>query len=165
VSHRTRNGRVPASSAGTSTPAACSTMQADHGAPPTLRRSSMYSIGFETRSRRMLSSSHVDSSSKCRVTLWKRSRQSRPEPGVLRRHRSSSPFSTGFVGSGTGSDRSTGMNRRSRSRYSRDPSWSRVRLYCARKWSSKKKTHTYQSVTRLSSVASQSGWVYAHISP
>lgn len=82
-------------------------------------------------------------------------------PGTVRAHRSASPASTGFVGSGVRAPRSIGMKAGSRSRYFFPPSRSGVRLNSSRKWSSKKNTHTYQSVTRDRVSAEQSGWVYA----
>ena len=84
--------------------------------------------------------------------------------GTVRAHRSASPASTGFVGSGVRAPRSIGMNAGSRSRYCLPPSRSGVRLNSSRKWSSKKNTHTYQSVTSDRASAEQSGWVYAHSS-
>ncbi len=51
------------------------------------------------------------------------------------------------------------MNSPIRSRYAFAPAVSRVRLNASRKWSSKKNTHTYQSVIRSSAAASQSGCV------
>lgn len=47
--------------AGSSTPMACSTRSADHGAPPTRRRISMYSMGFGTRPSLMLASPQTQS--------------------------------------------------------------------------------------------------------
>ena len=85
-------------------------------------------------------------------------------PGTVRAHRSASPASTGLSGSGVARRRSIGMKAGSRSRYPLPPSRSCVRLNSSRKWSSKKKTHTYQSVTRDSAAAEQSGWVYAQSS-
>jgi hypothetical protein len=54
---------------------------------------------------------------------------------------------------------STGMKSASLSRYSFAPAMSPLRLKISRKWSSKKNTHTYQSVMRSSSTAEASGWV------
>lgn len=88
-----------------------------------------------------------------------RSRQSADIEGTVRRHRSARPASTGLVGSGKPSARSMGMKAASRSRYALAPTRSCERLKVSRKWSSKKKTHTYQSVTSDSASASQSGWV------
>jgi hypothetical protein len=76
VSRRTRNGRVAAISAGTSTKLACSTRLADQGAPPTFRRISTYSIGFATLPSSMLASSHMDSLRRFLVLSANRSRQS-----------------------------------------------------------------------------------------
>jgi hypothetical protein len=143
---------------------AYSTRPADHGAPPTLRRISMYSIGLATRSDLMLASSHRDSNRRLIVLSRNRLRQPIDMAGAVRAHRSISPSSTGFSGSGV-SPRSRGMNSGIRSRYALAPLVSLVRLNASRKWSSKKNTHTYQSVTRSSAGASQSGWVYAHSSP
>ncbi len=94
------------------------------GAPPTLRRISMYSTGFETRCALMLESSHVDSSSRCLVFSKKRLRHSIDLLGTVRNHRLARPRSTALVGSGMGVERSTGMKRGSRSRYFFEPAWS-----------------------------------------
>ncbi len=110
----------------------------------------------------MLASSHNDSFSRFLVASAKRSRQASDMPGTVRAHRSASPASTGLTGSGVGAPRSIGMKAGSRSRYALPPSRSGVRLNSSRKWSSKKKTHTYQSVTRDRASAEQSGCVYAH---
>lgn len=89
-----------------------------------------------------------------------RRRQSADMAGdVVRAHRSARPASTGFSGSGTGVPGSRGMNSGSRSRWALPPTRSWVRLYFSRKWSSKKNTHTYQSVIRDSAGPSQSGCV------
>ena len=157
----TRRGREYATASGTSARAAYSISPADQGAPPTLRRISMYSSGLETRPALMLDSSHIDSLSRFSVERAKRRRQSSDMAGTVRAQRSASPASTGFSGSGNPSARSIGMNAGSRSRYAFAPSRSCVRLNSSRKWSSKKKTHTYQSVTSDSAGPSQSGCVYA----
>lgn len=107
----------------------------------------------------MLASSHIDSLRRLRVDSENRSRQSADMAGTVRSHRSFRPASTGFVVSGNPSERSIGMKAASRSRYALAPSRSWERLYISRKWSSKKKTHTYQSVTRFSASTSQSGCV------
>lgn len=91
-----------------------------------------------------------------------RSRQAIDMLGTVRAQRSASPASTGLVGSGKPSARSIGMKAASRSRYALPPSRSCGFLKTSRKWSSKKKTHTYQSVTSDSWGAVQSGWVYEH---
>jgi hypothetical protein len=90
-------------------------MFADHGAPPTLRRISMYSTGFDTRPALMFASSHSDSSSRFFVLSTNRRRKSSEWPGTVRVHRSASPRSTGFVGSSVIAP-VTGMNAASRSR-------------------------------------------------
>lgn len=163
ASVRTRSGLDFATDAGSSA-FAYSMSPADQGAPPTLRRISMYSTGLAIRPALMLASSHSDSLSRLRVLTAKRSRQASVMAGTVRAHRSARPASTGLVGSGKPSARSMGMKAGSRSRYSLPPLRSRVRLNISRKWSSKKNTHTYQSVTRASCSASQSGWVYEHSS-
>src|SRR6202451_4700441 len=84
--------------AGTSASQGCSIGFADHGAPPTLRRISTYSIGLETLIALMLASSHSDSSSRLRVLSAKRARQSAERSGTVRDQRSASPASTGLVG-------------------------------------------------------------------
>lgn len=89
----------------------------------------------------------------------KRRRQSADIAGTVRVHRSASPASTGFRGSGIPAASSSGMNSGSRSRWALPARRSWLRLYFSRKWSSKKKTHTYQSVMRESAGPSQSGWV------
>lgn len=120
----------------------------------------MYSSGFATRPMLMLASSHMDSLRRFFVDKENRSRQSADIAGTVRAQRSASPASTGLVASGNPADRSIGMKAASRSRYSLAPSRSCERLYISRKWSSKKNTHTYQSVTSASASRSQSGWVY-----
>lgn len=159
VSLSTRSGRDPATAAGTSAPVAYSMSPADHGAPPTLRRISMYSTGLEIRPALMLESSQSDSLSRFSVLKAKRSRHSIDMLGTVLAQRSASPASTGFRASGNPSDRSIGMKAGSRSRYALPPCRSWDRLNSSRKWSSKKNTHTYQSVTRDSSGPPQSGWV------
>lgn len=124
----------------------------------------MYSTGLGTRPALMLDSSHRDSLSRCSVLSAKRLRQSVDMAGTVRAHRSARPASTGFRGSGMPCSRSIGMKAGSRSRYALPPSRSCVRLNASRKWSSKKKTHTYQSVTRDRAGPEQSGCVYAHSS-
>jgi hypothetical protein len=119
----------------------------------------MYSTGFATRPLLMLASSQRDSFSRLRVLSANRLRQSRDMLGTVRGHRSARPASTGLVGSGTVRSAPIGMKRASRLRYSLPPRRSPVRLKTSRKWSSKKKTQTYQSVIRPSSTASHSGWV------
>lgn len=119
----------------------------------------MYSTGLATRPASMLASSQSDSFSRLRVLSANRSRQSSPIAGTVRRHRSARPASTGFSGSGVGVAGSAGMNSGSRSRCALPASRSLVRLYMSRKWSSKKKTQTYQSVTSDSTSAEASGWV------
>jgi hypothetical protein len=119
----------------------------------------MYSTGLAIRPSLMLDSSHRDSFSRCSVATAKRRRQSCDIFGTVRAHRSARPASTGFSGPGTGVERSSGMNRGSRSRWALPATRSGLRLYFSRKWSSKKKTHTYQSVMRERSGPSQSGWV------
>ncbi|CAM5501307.1 hypothetical protein SFUMM280S_10469 [Streptomyces fumanus] len=158
VSISTRIGRVPAMAAGTSA-VAYSTSPADQGAPPTLRRISMYSTGLAIRPSWMLDSSHSDSLSRCSVATANRRRQPADIAGTVRAQRSARPASTGFSGSGTPVARSSGMNRGSRSRWALPAARSWERLYFSRKWSSKKNTHTYQSVIRDRSGPSQSGWV------
>src|SRR6185436_5485150 len=101
VSIRTRSGLDSATDVGTSE-VAYSTSPADQGAPPTLRRISMYSTGLATRPSSMLDSSHIDSLSRCSVETANRLRQSVDIEGTVRAHRSASPASTGFSGSGTG---------------------------------------------------------------
>lgn len=115
VSISTRSGRVLATEAGTSA-VAYSTSPADQGAPPTLRRISMYSTGLAIRPSLMLESSHIDSLSRCSVDTANRARQSTDIAGTVRAQRSASPASTGFSGSGRGVERSSGMKRGSRSR-------------------------------------------------
>ncbi|CAM5322647.1 hypothetical protein SHIRM173S_07424 [Streptomyces hirsutus] len=158
VSISTLSGLVPATATGTSA-VAYSTSPADHGAPPTLRRISMYSTGLAIRPSLMLDSSHNDSLRRCSVATANRARQSSDIAGTVRAHRSARPASTGFCGSGTGVAGSSGMNSGSRSRWALPPSRSWLRLNSSRKWSSKKKTHTYQSVIRERAGPSQSGWV------
>ncbi len=155
----TRSGRDPDTPAGTSAPAAYSISPADQGAPPTLRRISMYSTGLATRPALMFASSQSDSLSRFRVLSANRTRQSSPIAGTVRRQRSASPASTGLVGSGISAAGSAGMNSGSRSRYALPPTRSLVRLKTSRKWSSKKNTHTYQSVTSDNTSADASGWV------
>lgn len=116
VSRSTRSGRLPATRAGTSACAANSTRPADQGAPPTLRRISMYSTGLATRPSLMLESSQIDSFSRCSVLSRNRARQSSDMCGTVRAHRSARPASTGLVGSGNPSLRSIGMKAGSRSR-------------------------------------------------
>ncbi len=159
ASRSTCIGRDSAITAGTSAPAACSTRHADQGAPPTLRRISMYSTGLGTRPAPMLDSSQSDSLSRLAVHSANLVRHSMDIAGTVRAQRSARPASTGFSGVGVPWARSAGMNAGSRSRWCFPRSRSWVRLYRSRKWSSKKKTHTYQSVTRDSSGPSQSGWV------
>lgn len=89
---------------------------ADQGAPPTLRRISMYSTGLAIRPSLMFESSHRDSFRRCLVLSANRSRQPCDMCGTVRAHRSASPASTGLVGSGTGVDRSMGMKAGRRSR-------------------------------------------------
>lgn len=125
----------------------------------------MYSTGLEIRPSLMLDSSHIDSFRRCSVDSAKRRRHSIDMAGTVRRHRSMRPASTGFSGSGTGVSSSIGMNSGSRSRCALPAARSFVRLNMSRKWSSKKKTHTYQSVIRESAGPSQSGCVYAHNRP
>lgn len=158
VSISTLSGLDPATADGTSA-VAYSTSPADQGAPPTLRRISMYSTGLAIRPSLMLDSSHIDSLSRCSVATAKRRRQSCDMSGTVRVHRSARPASTGLRGSGTGVDRSSGMNSGSRSRCALPAARSGVRLNMSRKWSSKKNTHTYQSVISDSAGPSQSGWV------
>jgi hypothetical protein len=100
---------------------------ADHGAPPTLRRISTYSMGLDNLLSLMLASSHNDSSSRFLVLSANRRRQSIDIAGTVRVHRSAKPASTGFVGVSVISP-STGMNSRSRSRYSWAPRRSGLRL-------------------------------------
>lgn len=119
----------------------------------------MYSTGFAMRPSLMLESSHIDSLSRFSVASANRARQASDIAGTVRVHRSARPASTGFSGSGVAAPRSMGMKAGSRSRYRLAPARSGVRLNSSRKWSSKKKTHTYQSVTRDSASAEQSGWV------
>src|SRR4051812_23655012 len=117
---RTRSGRVAVTAAGTSTDEAYSTRSADHGAPPTRRRISTYSIGFGTRSWLMLASSHRDSFSRFRELSANRRRQPADIAGAVRDHRSARPRSVGLTGMGTVARSvggSTGMNPGSRSRY------------------------------------------------
>lgn len=159
ASRSTRSGRASATESGTSAFAAYSTRPADQGAPPTLRRISMYSTGLAMRPSWILASSHRDSLRRFSVASANRARQASDIEGTVRAHRSASPASTGFSGSGVGAPRSIGMKAGRRSRYRLPPSRSGVRLNSSRKWSSKKKTHTYQSVTRESASAEQSGWV------
>src|SRR5580658_1807319 len=116
VSHSTLSGRVAAMLAGTSAAHACSTRFADHGAPPTLRRISMYSIGLATRPWLMLPSSHSDSLSRLAVVVANLARQAGDIAGTVRGHRSASPRSTGLAGSGRPAP-PVGMNARRRSRY------------------------------------------------
>ncbi len=100
VSTSTRSGRVAASRAGISAPAAYSTRFADHGAPPTRRRICMYSIGLATRPASMFSSSHIDSTMRLCVLVVKRSPPVLGHGGMVRAHRSARPASAGFPGSG-----------------------------------------------------------------
>lgn len=120
----------------------------------------MYSTGLAIRPSLMLSSSHSDSFRSASVAEANRSLQPADMDGTVRVHRSASPASTGLVGSGIGVDGSIGMKSGSRSRYALLPGRSWVRLKTSRKWSSKKKTQVYQSVTSDSASESQSGWVY-----
>ncbi len=121
----------------------------------------MYSTGLGTRPMLMLDSSHSDSLSRFSVLSANRARQSADIDGTVLAHRSASPASTGLAGAGGGAagSSSSGMNSGSRSRYALPPERSWVRLNSSRKWSSKKKTHTYQSVTSARSSAVASGWV------
>src|SRR3569832_1081129 len=98
VSVRTRIGRVEVISGGISAPTACSTRFADQGAPPTLRRISTYSIGLAIRYLWILASSHRDSSRRYFVFSANRIRQPSEVVGTVRDHRSTSPRSTGLVG-------------------------------------------------------------------
>ncbi len=116
VSLRTRIGRDPAITAGISAPTACSISPADQGAPPTLRRISMYSTGLGVRPALMLESSQSDSLSRCSVLTAKRARQSADMLGTVRAQRSARPASTGLTGSGIPAERSSGMKAGSRSR-------------------------------------------------
>ncbi len=116
VSDRTRSGRVPAMDAGTSAASETSTRFADHGAPPTLRRISMYSIGLATVPLSMFLISHMHSSSRLWVLVVNRRRQSCDINGIVRCHRSTRPRSVGFRGSGAGSVPLIGMNAGNRSR-------------------------------------------------
>ena len=116
VSRSTRMGRVAAISAGTSTKLTCSTRLADHGAPPTLRRISTYSMGFATRPSSMLASSHMDSLSRFSVLSANRIVHSDDLLGTVRDHRSARPRSTALVGSGGSQAGSIGMNAGRRSR-------------------------------------------------
>ncbi|CAM5667025.1 hypothetical protein SCALM49S_07640 [Streptomyces californicus] len=67
-----------------------------------------------------------------------RARQPSVIAGIVRVHRSASPASTGFSGSGSAAPRSIGMKAGSRSRYRLAPSRSGVRLNSSRKWSSRR---------------------------
>lgn len=124
----------------------------------------MYSTGFAILPSLMFESSHKDSLSRFAVDSANRARQASDIAGTVLVHRSASPASTGLAGSGVAAPLSIGMKAGSRSRYFLPPSLSGVRLKSSRKWSSKKKTHTYQSVTRDSASDEQSGWVYAQSS-
>lgn len=115
ASRSTPSGRECATRAGTSAQT-YSIRPADQGAPPTLRRISMYSRGFATRPMLMLASSHIDSSRRFFVDSENRSRQLADMAGTVRFHRSASPASTGLVGSGKPSARSIGMKAASLSR-------------------------------------------------
>jgi hypothetical protein len=103
------------------------------GAPPTLRRISMYSIGLGTRFWLILESSHRDSLSRFWVLSENRSRQSADVVGAVRDHRSARPRSTGLVDSGSMPMGATGMKAGSLERYSSAPARSRLRLYFSRK--------------------------------
>ena len=100
----------------------------------------------------MLDSSHSDSLSRCSVLSAKRAP---PRPadigGTVRAHRSARPASTGLAGSGTGVGQVHRHEQRAAGRGTPcRPPGPGVRLNISRKWSSKKKTQTYQSVTRES---------------